>query len=540
MSQLIKSPIDATARATATEAKTKADDIQTGQGSSVVKHTNPDNTAETVSSVLKKLNLKGNKLTVFGDSFTYGVIGETGAYSTENYANYISRATGLPITNKAISGGLLIDLGSNFYNTATSQDDVFLTMTGYNDGRVYGGAANGLLTYRGVLRALLVWLALPDAAKLLANSAGVSYTGTWATLDTVYANKSTSKFTLTPGSSASTVIKGDTIYIGHTRSVSTPAVFRVEIDGRDYGNFTNTAWTASNSGMVYGPDLLRISGLQSSKRHQVTITHISGGEFYLDYISGNGGANVAYPCPAVFSANTVRMLDYSHELSSDAVVDLFNLAHRQVIAELVSDGLNIMHVDTSSGYDPTVHGSANPLEVHPVEVGQQYLKATFLQAMAQDTKAVDKTRRLEKYSAAPGLYLGTTSAEIPVSATTFTFLDFATYTAPLGWVYLPASERSYYPQTPGYVELSAAVTFKGPLLTGRYYVEIYNQDTGEINTLYDELRPAGAESYTMNASIILYANGLGSRFRVRVYSSVATTIAAGQTLTRLQAKFLGA
>jgi hypothetical protein len=446
----------------------------------------------------------------------------------------------LPITNKAISGGLIIDLGSNFYNTATNSDDVFLTMTGYNDGRVYGSAANGLLTYRGVLRAMLVWLALPDAAKILANSASISYTGTWATLGTVYANKSTSKFTLTPTSSAQTVIKGDTIYIGHTRSVSTPAVFRVEIDGRDYGNFTNTAWTASNSGMVYGPDLLRISGLQSTKRHTVVITHISGGEFYLDYISGNGGANIAYPCPTVFSGNTVRMLDYSHELSSDAVVDLFNLAHRQVIAELVSDGLNIMHVDVSSGYDPQTHGSANPLEVHPIEVGQQYLKSTFLQAMAQDSKALEKNRRLENFTAHPGLYVATTSAEIAVSASTFTYIDFATYAAPPGWVYLPSSERSYFPQTPGYVELSVTITFKAPLLAGRYYFEVYDADTGAVYTMYDESRPASSEAHTVHASLVVYANGVGTRFRVRVYSSVATTISAGQVLTRFSAKFLGA
>jgi hypothetical protein len=316
-------------------------------------------------------------------------------------------------------------------------------------------------------------------------------------------------------------------------------VFRVEIDGRDYGTFTNTAWTASNSGMTYGPDLLRISGLQSTKKHTVVITHISGGEFYLDYISGNGGANIYYPCPTVFSGNTVRMLDYSNELSSESVVDLFNLAHRQVIAELVEDGLNIMHVDVSSGYDPQAHGSANPLEVHPIEAGQQYLKDTFLQAMAQDSKAIEKNRRLGKFTAYPGLYVATTTAEIAIPATTFTYIDFDSYTAPNGWVYLPSSERSYFPQTHGHVELSVTVTFKASLLAGRYYFEIYNDSTGENYTMYDEARPASTESHTVRASIIFAADGLGDMFRVRVYSSVATTVAAGNILTRFNAKFLG-
>lgn len=496
-------------------------------------------TATTVQDKLRELTYKGSTLTVFGDSFTFGVIGETGAYSTENFANYISRATGLPITNKAISGGLLIDLGSNFYNTPTSKNDVFLTMTGYNDGRVYGGAANGLLTYRGVLRAMLTWLALPDGAKILANSGGMSYTGTWATLGGVYANKSTSKFSLTPGSSATAFIKGDTIYIGHTRSTSTPAVFRVEIDGRNFGNFTNTAWTASNSGIAYGPDLLRIPGLRSTKRHQVTITHISGGEFYLDYISGNGGANIAFPCPTVFSGNTVRMLDYSHELSSDAVVDLFNSAHREVISELVSDGLNIMLVDTSSGYDPSVHGSSNPLEVHPVEVGQQFLKDTFLQAMAQDSKAIDKNRNLSPSGKVPGLYLAYPSNETVVPATTFTYIDFNTFTAPAGWVYDLESERSYFPQAPGYVELSVTVTFKPPLLAGRYYFEVIDIGSGGIATLYDANLAASSDTHTAHASIILAVDGVGTRYKVRVYSSVATTVSSGSVANRLQAKFLG-
>jgi hypothetical protein len=183
----------------ATSISTISTNLAASSGSSLVGYipAGDDAVATTVQAQLREIAYRGNNLTVFGDSFTYGVIGETGAYSTENYANYISRATGLPITNKAISGGLIIDLGSNIYNTATSSDDVFLTMTGYNDGRVYGSSDNGLLTYRGVLRAMLVWLALPDSAKLLANSASISYTGTWATLSTVYSDKSTSKYTNT-------------------------------------------------------------------------------------------------------------------------------------------------------------------------------------------------------------------------------------------------------------------------------------------------------------------------------------------------------
>jgi len=496
-----------------------------------------DATPTTVGAALRALFQKGATLTAFGDSFTYGV-DSSGSYTTENFANFISRATGLPITNKAISGGLLIDLGSNIYNTTTSKDDVFITMTGYNDGRVYGDDSNGLASYRGLLRAMLVWLSLPHLAKLLASSASVTYSGTWTTLTTVYDNKSTSKYTLTAGSTATAAVKGDAVYIGHTRSTSTPAVFSVSIDGRNYGTFTNTAWTAHGA-MTYGPDLLRIGGLQSTKSHQVVITHISGGEFYLDYIAGNGGANVAYPCPMVFSANTVRMLDYSHELSSDLVVDKYNLIHRQVIAELVSDGLNIMHVDTSSGYDPETHGSSNPLEVHPNLIGEHYLADTFLQAMAQDSKAVDKNRRLENYTAVPGLYLATANAETSVSATVFSTVDFNSYVAPAGWVYLPGVHHTYFPQTPGYVEMSVTLTFKAPMLAGRYFIEIFDDDLLASYVLYDELRPATTEAYTVNSSIILYANGIGTRFKVRVYSSVATTIAAGQGLTRFQAKFLG-
>lgn len=494
-------------------------------------------TPTTAEAQLRALTFKGNELTAFGDSFTFG-IDSSGSYTTENYVNFISRATGLPVTNKAISGSLIIDLGSNFYNTTTSADDVFVTMTGFNDGRVYGGAANGLLTYRGILRAMLTWLALPAEAKLLATSAAITYTGTWAVLGGVYANKSTSKFTATPGSTATAAVKGDAIYIGHTRSASTAAVFRVEIDGRDYGTFTNTAWTASNSGMNYGPDLLRIAGLPSTKRHSVKVTHVSGGEFYLDYISGNGGANVSYPCPTVFSGNAVRMLDYSHELSSDIVVDAFNRVHREVVAELVSDGLNIMHVDTSSGYDPAAHGSANPLEVHPTLVGEQFLAATFLQAMAQDGKAADKNRRLDFYKPTKGLYLGNLSVDKAVPATTFTLLDFDQFTAPSGWVWDLAGERSYCPQTPGYVDLSVTVTFQGPLLAGRYYFELMDISNGALYTMYDATLAASVDGTTVTAVIVLYADAIGTRFKVRVYSSVATTISSG-TLTRFQAKFLG-
>lgn len=517
-------------------------DINAVTGSDIMGHRQgAQAVTTTVGAQLRALTYRGNKLTAFGDSYTYG-IDSSGSYTTENYINFISRATGLPVTNKAISGGLVIDLGSNYYNTVTGPDDVFITMTGYNDGRVYGSSANGLETYRGGLRAMLTWLGLPANAKILASSSAMIYTGTWSVLGSVYANKSTSKFTLTPGSTALTYVKGDTVYIGHTRSTSTPAVFRVEIDGRDYGTFTNTAWSASSLGMTYGPDMLRISGLQSTKQHSVKITHVSGGQFYLDYIAGNGGANVYYPCPAVFSGNAVRMLDYSHELSSDAVVDMYNQIHREVVAELVRDGLNIMYVDVSSGYDPAAHGLAsNPTEVHPTIIGEHYLADTFLQAMAQDSKPVDKNRRLRPYEPTLGLYMASPTADTAIPATTFTYIDFDSFAAPLGWVYLPATERSYFPQLPGVAELSVTVTFKAPVTAGRYYIDVYDLDTGGTFTvLHDSSLPASADPATVGCTpVMLPVNGVGTRFKVRVYTSVPATVSAGRALTRFQAKFLG-
>jgi len=514
-------------------AATGSDGVGHQQGSQAV--------ATTVGAQLRALTYRGNKLTAFGDSYTYG-IDSSGSYTTENYINFISRATGLPVTNKAISGGLVIDLGSNIYNTMTGPDDVFITMTGYNDGRVYGSSANGLATYRGSLRAMLTWLALPANAKILANSPAMIYTGSWSVLGSVYANKSTSKFTLTVGSTALTYVKGDTVYIGQTRSTSTPAVFRVEIDGRDYGTFTNTAWSASSQGMTYGPDVIRIAGLQSTKQHSVKITHVSGGQFYLDYIAGNGGANVYYPCPTVFSGNTVRMLDYSHELSSDAVVDMYNQIHREVCAELVRDGLNIMFVDVSSGYDPAAHGLANnPTEVHPTIIGERYLADTFLQAMAQDSKAVDKNRRLRPYEPNVGLYLASPTVETAIPATNFTYIDFDSFSAPPGWVYLPATERSYFPQRPGTAEMTVAVTFKAPITAGRYYIDLYDLDTGSVAAvLFDRGLAASTDPATVGCTpVILPVNGVGTRFKVRVYTSVPATVSAGNSLTRFQARFLG-
>ena len=485
---------------------------------------------------LQSLIYLGSLLTAFGDSFTAGITGD-GIYSTENFANFISRETGLPIVNKAISGSLIIDLASNFYNTVSGPGDTFITMTGYNDGRVYGASPGGMFTYRGVLRAMLVWLALPEASKMLATSADVSYTGEWNVLVGVYANKSTSKYTVLAGSTARAKFKGNALYIGYTRSSSLEAVFNVNIDGRDYGNFKNSRYTPSNSGLVYGPDVLRIPGLQSAKPHMVVITHISGGEFYLDYIAGNGGSNAAVPGARVFSANTVRMIDYSHEMGSDLVVDKFNFIHSSVVAELVADGLNIMHVDVSSGYDVIENTGADG--VHPNAAGERYLADTFLHAMSSASLPIDKGRNLQKYSSVPGLYTGNPSADVPLIAGEIRVIPFDDFVAPLGWVYELTGQRSYFPQTPGYIEMSLTLTFKGPLLAGRYYVEFFDQDNGTTYTVFDETISAQVDARTVHGTLTMYANGTGTRINVRCYSTVVSAVAKGIGLTRFAAKFLG-
>ena len=274
-------------------------------------------------------------------------------------------------------------------NITTSSKSMILT--GYNDMRLWGtSTANGLDTYEGTLRAMLVWLATPTAKKIYAHSSGVttSPSNAWTDMNTSLYPINIGKYTNTLQATATAnKVYGTVIYVTSIKLNSGGGTFTVKVDGVDKGTFSCSDAQTTAGGMFYAPFVARVGGLGDGF-HTVEVRHTASGYVYLLSISGNVGLTTKTG-PEVWVGNCLLMQAYDNA-GSDAAAGKYNTIIRKVVRELAGDGLNVGFADAAAYFDPaTMMGSDG---VHPNVTGQQSIADTFLYAMDTEVHAADRLK----------------------------------------------------------------------------------------------------------------------------------------------------
>jgi hypothetical protein len=157
------------------------------------------------------------------------------------------------------------------------------------------------------------------------------------------------------------------------------------VDDVDQGTWSASTSRAPASGFPYVPFLIRLTGL-SPGRHTVVLTVTSAaGIVFFDWAAGIDP--FAGPRPFVYVGNTLRMRNDAYGMGapwwssgSDAAAALYNAAIRDVCDRLSADGLNVLCVDASAGYDPNT-ADVSPDLVHPGDPGMAKIAAAFIEVM---------------------------------------------------------------------------------------------------------------------------------------------------------------
>ena len=303
---------------------------------------------------------------VYGDSIDAG-------YTLPNPENgwfsLFSGGVGIPIANFfAVPGDRISDIGfTKAYQESPSASVASLLIPGANDLADCTSNVLAIPEYVSAVEAMLVWLGIPNTAKVL--TSGMTFAGTWSQV--TYPPTITSDYSNSAGSTATFSIAGKTIYLGffNYSSFGSGVSFKVTIDGVLQGTYSFTNYMTVVGGY---PACLRFSNLTSGS-HTVVITAVSGGAYAtISWAAGISGAQI----PLTIVGDTIPNTD-----DTDDIIPTMNADLDAMIATLQGDGLNIIHVADYSSLSLT----ATPVQYFPDNVHPNILGSTLLAAAWLDT-----------------------------------------------------------------------------------------------------------------------------------------------------------
>lgn len=296
---------------------------------------------------------------MFGDSITYGLSATAG----QSYSNLFT-----PI-NAGVSAAQAAEVSNHVQQESVNPFKAYTILVGANDATRYKD--NPLLQqhFKSSLRASIAWLSLLD--KKTANK-DLTLSGTWAKIP---APNPVGMYTTQSGASASTQIKGSTIYVGLSAGdFSDMSNFVVvEIDGIEYPHFSlyipgSTTWL----GQWWSRVCFVFDGLENTT-HTVKITNKgSEGKFlHLDYIASNNQST----CPVILIGTIPKCTDTF--CTSTGITQQTVQAYRNIIVEIANEfSARLVHTDLAM----TEAGISSD-GLHPNNIGHLQIHNAFWQKL---------------------------------------------------------------------------------------------------------------------------------------------------------------
>lgn len=313
--------------------------------------------------------------TVFGNSQTQGYeLPECGTSITchppDAWPAVMATAKGWTIDNQAVGGTTCGDLTTTGFTESLWDLKIDSTsVTAYahfhNEEANFGFEAQGALYARNCIEAQTAWLAIPESQKIRAINC--TQNGFWAA-----SQNSSAAQTITPGASLSCAVTGSVVYLSTARvNQSNIGTYTVSVDGNLITDQETQSTLFSQSNNVSPSALtnfIRVAGLANGP-HTVVVTCINPGSSgcLVFYAAGLSGAPTV---PAVFS---VAPFPNAPTNTSDYFDSATYMQYRDewisLVAELKSDGLNIIPVDVGNSqiYNPITQ--SQPDGVHETVAG---------------------------------------------------------------------------------------------------------------------------------------------------------------------------
>ena len=297
-------------------------------------------------------------LNAYGDSITKG---EQVAKSSPVI---FAQKMGWAVNNFGINGARAADIADAVFSTTISANTKNVLAIGINnlDNDLSGVSA---ATFKLEHMALAARLAVPDSAKVFANSPLLTYstTGTgWASDSSLSGPGGVTglKYAMMVGATISFTFTGDTLYLGYTMSNSGGGKASVTVDGVVHPRqMDSNAYGAVSSGFsparAYSPSFWRANGFGPGT-HTCVITTLDANPFRFNYFS------TPVAGPELFVHNITRVTTSSLQ----PFYDTYNNNVLSNISILQGDGLNVHAVDVAG----VINATRDLIDgIHPNQLG---------------------------------------------------------------------------------------------------------------------------------------------------------------------------
>jgi hypothetical protein len=261
---------------------------------------------------------------------------------------------GWTVNNQAYGSSKCADL--SYAGTSQSLWDVRVDAASKN---IYGHFRNDQAQYgqayiaygRGCIEAQTAWLAIPEADKIRAAGTGCEKTGTWVDGNP----NSAASYTSTAGATMTCTVTGSTIYFAAARQYNSSASFTVSVDGvkavdPDSGTtvFSQAMIFPGGSGFPVNEkilsNLIRVPSTNATHKVVYTCVDPAGDGCLAFYTAAVGRVET----PVVYSLSPIYNAPAGQAGNLDApTTDLYHAEWLAMVAELKSDGLNVIPIDAT-------------------------------------------------------------------------------------------------------------------------------------------------------------------------------------------------
>ncbi len=343
--------------------------------------TQPGATATRASLGLASNVPQAQSLTAFGDSITAGYAASTPALSA---IGLLGSALGVTPSNRAVSGSQAADQAGYIYPVFSPQASgaqLVTFMVGTNDNWIYNSNVYKQEAFRLFHQAATAYLATPN--KLLAQSAAITYAGTWTNAPRY--GGAMGKTTAANGATATFTVYGRAVYVAYLMENLNAGTFSVSVDGVTVGTYygltsgpPGAVSITTNIGTTFGSALLRVGGL-SDGQHTVVVTKTSaGGTLELHWVAGAGGQNLADGVAVV-----VGQIPRAGTESAD--LPTFRALVSRNVQQLARDGLPVTLADVPGYLNPATDLIADG--VHPNDFGSARIFGALMAAASSQSRA---------------------------------------------------------------------------------------------------------------------------------------------------------
>lgn len=321
-----------------------------------------------------------DSLSTYGNSITFGLNATVRPDSA--YVGRLSRATGIALLNKGVSGAsAAATIGLNYANINPGHHSLTTFCIGFNDLRNFGNSTNSFNQIVDAYSAAVVnqyITSYVSASNVAVTRYGTGWNTNWDAAGNAKGKTTSGAYNSVANDSAVTSVTGSAIGIGMIGQPGSGASCVVYVDNVKVDSFSMAQQAAT---ATYTPMAKAYTGF-SSGAHTVKLVNSGGsGLFIVDYIAALS-TTLTQPFVAIDIPYLYFLGGAVASQSSKAKTDTVNNRLSNLMTAFKAQGFNVYHAITNNYYTGTLNVDLSSDSIHPNNLGHSRIYQSISAALS--------------------------------------------------------------------------------------------------------------------------------------------------------------